>query len=222
MPTTPEMSMDMTTVGDTGLLDTPAARGRGLRPPCRTDPARRSGAGAQLHGPRRVPAAQPPRQGRPDGRQGARREHGDRLLDGHPAGRPARRHRARQAHLAPRGRTGRGAPAVAARSGPARRSTHVTPPADGRADDGWEPEEREAFCSLLTRFNTALSARQASHGVPAADPDRPLLSHPDAGPVPGWRGSAAGRPDGLRARAPCARRTACAARGRVGRARRGS
>ncbi|MCX4916685.1 MarR family winged helix-turn-helix transcriptional regulator [Streptomyces sp. NPDC060011] len=34
---------------------------------------------------------------------------------------------------------------------------------------GWEPEEREAFCSLLTRFNTALSARQAAQGVPAAD-----------------------------------------------------
>ncbi|MEU1168552.1 MarR family transcriptional regulator, partial [Streptomyces sp. NPDC005921] len=25
----------------------------------------------------------------------------------------------------------------------------------------WEPEEREAFCALLTRFNTALSARMA-------------------------------------------------------------
>ncbi|GAA1006961.1 MarR family transcriptional regulator [Streptomyces sp. F-3] len=27
----------------------------------------------------------------------------------------------------------------------------------------WKPEEREAFCSLLTRFNRALSARQAAH-----------------------------------------------------------
>lgn len=27
--------------------------------------------------------------------------------------------------------------------------------------DGWTESERESFCSLLTRFNTALSARQA-------------------------------------------------------------
>lgn len=27
----------------------------------------------------------------------------------------------------------------------------------------WKPEEREAFCSLLTRFNRALSTRQAAH-----------------------------------------------------------
>ena len=26
----------------------------------------------------------------------------------------------------------------------------------------WAPEEREAFCSLLTRFNTALSTRMAA------------------------------------------------------------
>ncbi len=29
--------------------------------------------------------------------------------------------------------------------------------------EGWTPEEREAFCTLLTRFNTALSARQSAH-----------------------------------------------------------
>lgn len=33
----------------------------------------------------------------------------------------------------------------------------------------WQPEEREVFCSLLTRFNHALSARQASHGTPQTD-----------------------------------------------------
>ncbi|MEU6401558.1 MarR family transcriptional regulator [Streptomyces sp. NPDC046985] len=35
--------------------------------------------------------------------------------------------------------------------------------------EDWAPQEREAFCSLLTRFNHALSARQASGGAPAAE-----------------------------------------------------
>jgi hypothetical protein len=34
----------------------------------------------------------------------------------------------------------------------------------------WAPEEREAFCTLLTRFNSALSARQAAQGLPVAEP----------------------------------------------------
>ncbi|MFJ8657885.1 MarR family winged helix-turn-helix transcriptional regulator [Streptomyces sp. NPDC093795] len=29
--------------------------------------------------------------------------------------------------------------------------------------DGWTPDERESFCTLLTRFNTALSVRQSAH-----------------------------------------------------------
>ncbi|MFE7429353.1 MarR family winged helix-turn-helix transcriptional regulator [Streptomyces sp. NPDC014646] len=29
--------------------------------------------------------------------------------------------------------------------------------------DGWTAEERETFCTLLTRFNTALAARQTAH-----------------------------------------------------------
>ncbi|MEE1817224.1 MarR family winged helix-turn-helix transcriptional regulator [Streptomyces sp. NPDC004288] len=35
--------------------------------------------------------------------------------------------------------------------------------------DGWTQDERESFCSLLTRFNTALSVRQSAHAghVPA-------------------------------------------------------
>ncbi|WP_367044589.1 MarR family transcriptional regulator [Streptomyces sp. Je 1-332] len=32
----------------------------------------------------------------------------------------------------------------------------------------WSPEERESFCTLLTRFNSALSARQASQPAPDA------------------------------------------------------
>lgn len=34
----------------------------------------------------------------------------------------------------------------------------------------WAPEERDAFTSLLTRFNGALSARQAAQGGPAEQP----------------------------------------------------
>lgn len=33
----------------------------------------------------------------------------------------------------------------------------------------WAPEEREAFCSLLTRFNTALSSRMAAQGISGAE-----------------------------------------------------
>ncbi|MFD7134247.1 MarR family winged helix-turn-helix transcriptional regulator [Streptomyces sp. NPDC059894] len=36
----------------------------------------------------------------------------------------------------------------------------------------WAPEEREAFCALLTRLNGALSARMASPGVPGAEPSQ--------------------------------------------------
>ncbi|MFJ6834591.1 MarR family winged helix-turn-helix transcriptional regulator [Streptomyces sp. NPDC091209] len=36
----------------------------------------------------------------------------------------------------------------------------------------WAPEEREVFCALLTRFNTALSARQAAQGMPVAESDQ--------------------------------------------------
>ncbi|MFJ9678454.1 MarR family winged helix-turn-helix transcriptional regulator [Streptomyces sp. NPDC101194] len=34
--------------------------------------------------------------------------------------------------------------------------------------DDWTAEERETFCALLTRFNTALAARQATHQAPPA------------------------------------------------------
>ncbi|MFE6163501.1 MarR family winged helix-turn-helix transcriptional regulator [Streptomyces sp. NPDC056486] len=32
--------------------------------------------------------------------------------------------------------------------------------------DDWSPQERESFCTLLTRFNSALSARQTSQSPP--------------------------------------------------------
>ncbi|MFC9288170.1 MarR family winged helix-turn-helix transcriptional regulator [Streptomyces sp. NPDC057052] len=35
--------------------------------------------------------------------------------------------------------------------------------------DDWSPQEREAFCTLLTRFNTALSTRMASSGLPGTE-----------------------------------------------------
>ncbi len=35
----------------------------------------------------------------------------------------------------------------------------------------WAPEEREVFCTLLTRFNTALSSRMATHSLPVGDPE---------------------------------------------------
>ncbi|MEU1534521.1 MULTISPECIES: MarR family winged helix-turn-helix transcriptional regulator [Streptomyces] len=37
--------------------------------------------------------------------------------------------------------------------------------------DDWEPQEREVFCALLMRFNGALSARMTTTGV--VSPDRP-------------------------------------------------
>ena len=40
--------------------------------------------------------------------------------------------------------------------------------------DGWTESERESFCTLLTRFNTALSARQA--GLPAGETETPPTS----------------------------------------------
>ncbi|RVU19661.1 MarR family transcriptional regulator [Streptomyces antnestii] len=33
----------------------------------------------------------------------------------------------------------------------------------------WTPQEREQFCALLTRFNVALSARQTGHGAPSGE-----------------------------------------------------
>ncbi|WP_137232004.1 MarR family transcriptional regulator [Streptomyces sp. BPSDS2] len=35
--------------------------------------------------------------------------------------------------------------------------------------DGWTEEERDIFCTLLTRFNGSLAARQAAHQPPQSD-----------------------------------------------------
>ncbi|MFE0704426.1 MarR family winged helix-turn-helix transcriptional regulator [Streptomyces sp. NPDC058872] len=41
--------------------------------------------------------------------------------------------------------------------------------------EGWTPDERESFCTLLTRFNTALSERQLGHAGHA--PNEPAADH---------------------------------------------
>lgn len=66
----------------------------------------------------------------------------------------------------------------------------------------WAPEEREVFCALLTRFNGALSARQATQGMPAAGVRAGLLNRPRGGPrsAPG-----APVPPPPRTRAACVR-----------------
>lgn len=35
--------------------------------------------------------------------------------------------------------------------------------------DDWSTEERDTFCTLLTRFNAALAARQAAHQAQPED-----------------------------------------------------
>lgn len=58
--------------------------------------------------------------------------------------------------------------------------------------DGWTPDERESFCTLLTRFNTALSARQSAHtGGPAAESPATTAPAPAA---PSGTASPAGEP----------------------------
>ncbi|KQX58953.1 MULTISPECIES: MarR family transcriptional regulator [unclassified Streptomyces] len=52
--------------------------------------------------------------------------------------------------------------------------------------EGWTPEEREAFCTLLTRFNTALSARQSGHPAgsgPSPESGAPKASGSESAPT---------------------------------------
>ena len=93
--------------------------------------------------------------------------HGHRLVDRDPAGRPAGRHRPGQAHLAPRGRPRRRAPAVPARQARLEEVRSSRRELMAQVTDDWTAEERESFCTLLTRFNIALSARMAA-AVPQA------------------------------------------------------
>lgn len=44
--------------------------------------------------------------------------------------------------------------------------------------DGWTEEERESFCTLLTRFNSALSARQSGPAPTEPPPQRQPVDEP--------------------------------------------
>lgn len=170
MPTTPEMSMDMTTVGDTGLLDTlqheVAVFAR------RAEQTRLGGVGQVRNSMDRAAYLLLNRLDK-EGPMGVKALAASMGIDSSTVTRQV-------------------APLVD--TGLVKRTSH---PEDGRAvvlqlsprgqsrleevrssrrqlmaelTDDWAPEEREAFCTLLTRFNTALSSRMAAQGVPGADP----------------------------------------------------
>lgn len=167
MPTTPEMSMDMTTVGDTGLLDTlqheVAVFAR------RAEQTRLGGVGQVRNSMDRAAYLLLNRLDR-EGPMGVKALAASMGIDSSTVTRQV-------------------APLVD--TGLVKRTSH---PEDGRAvvlqlsprgatrleevrgsrrqlmaelTEDWQPEEREQFCSLLTRFNRALSARMAPSTAPA-------------------------------------------------------
>ncbi|MDQ0583130.1 DNA-binding MarR family transcriptional regulator [Streptomyces rishiriensis] len=170
MPTTPEMSMDMTTVGDTGLLDTlqheVAVFAR------RAEQTRLGGVGQVRNSMDRAAYLLLNRLDK-EGPMGVKALAASMGIDSSTVTRQV-------------------APLVD--TGLVKRTSH---PEDGRAvvlqlsprgqsrleevrssrrqlmaelTDDWAPEERESFCELLTRFNTALSTRMTAQGVPGAEP----------------------------------------------------
>jgi DNA-binding MarR family transcriptional regulator len=169
MPTTPEMSMDMTTVGDTGLLDTlqheVAVFAR------RAEQTRLGGVGQVRNSMDRAAYLLLNRLDN-EGPMGVKALAASMGIDSSTVTRQV-------------------APLVD--TGLVKRTSH---PEDGRAvvlqlsprgqarlnevrasrrqlmaelTDDWAPEEREAFCTLLTRFNTALSSRMAAQGMPGPE-----------------------------------------------------
>jgi DNA-binding MarR family transcriptional regulator len=173
MPTTPEMSMDMTTVGDTGLLDTlqheVAVFAR------RAEQTRLGGVGQVRNSMDRAAYLLLNRLDK-EGPMGVKALAASMGIDSSTVTRQV-------------------APLVD--TGLVKRTSH---PEDGRAvvlqlsprgqarleevrssrrqlmaelTEDWEPEEREAFCSLLTRFNSALSARMSVQGVPGPEAQSP-------------------------------------------------
>lgn len=161
MPTTPEMSMDMTTVGDTGLLDTlqheVAVFAR------RAEQTRLGGVGQVRNSMDRAAYLLLNRLDK-EGPMGVKALAASMGIDSSTVTRQV-------------------APLVD--TGLVKRTSH---PEDGRAvvlqlsprglsrleevrssrrqlmaelTQDWEPAERETFCALLTRFNSALSARMA-------------------------------------------------------------
>jgi DNA-binding MarR family transcriptional regulator len=169
MPTTPEMSMDMTTVGDSGLLDTlqheVAVFAR------RAEQTRLGGVGQVRNSMDRAAYLLLNRLDN-EGPMGVKALAASMGIDSSTVTRQV-------------------APLVD--TGLVKRTSH---PEDGRAvvlqlsprgqarlnevrasrrqlmaelTDDWAPEEREAFCTLLTRFNTALSSRMAAQGMPGPE-----------------------------------------------------
>jgi DNA-binding MarR family transcriptional regulator len=169
MPTTPEMSMDMTTVGDTGLLDTlqheVAVFAR------RAEQTRLGGVGQVRNSMDRAAYLLLNRLDK-EGPMGVKALAASMGIDSSTVTRQV-------------------APLVD--TGLVKRTSH---PEDGRAvvlqlsprgqsrleevrssrrqlmaelTHDWAPEEREEFCTLLTRFNTALSSRMTAQGVPGPE-----------------------------------------------------
>lgn len=169
MPTTPEMSMDMTTVGDTGLLDTlqheVAVFAR------RAEQTRLGGVGQVRNSMDRAAYLLLNRLDN-EGPMGVKALAASMGIDSSTVTRQV-------------------APLVD--TGLVKRTSH---PEDGRAvvlqlsprgaarleevrssrrqlmaelTHDWAPEEREQFCTLLTRFNVALSTRMSVQGVATAE-----------------------------------------------------
>lgn len=169
MPTTPEMSMDMTTVADSGLLDTlqheVAVFAR------RAEQTRLGGVGQVRNSMDRAAYLLLNRLDK-EGPMGVKALAASMGIDSSTVTRQV-------------------APLVD--TGLVKRTSH---PEDGRAvvlqlsprgqsrleevrssrrqlmaelTHDWTPEEREAFCTLLTRFNVALSARMAAQGISGAE-----------------------------------------------------
>jgi DNA-binding MarR family transcriptional regulator len=169
MPTTPEMSMDMTTVGDTGLLDTlqheVAVFAR------RAEQTRLGGVGQVRNSMDRAAYLLLNRLDK-EGPMGVKALAASMGIDSSTVTRQV-------------------APLVD--TGLVKRTSH---PEDGRAvvlqlsprglsrleevrssrrrlmaelTQDWAPEERETFCALLTRFNLALSSRMSAQGVPGPE-----------------------------------------------------
>jgi len=170
MPTTPEMSMDMSTVGDTGLLD--ALQHEVALFARRAEQTRLGGVGQVRNSMDRAAYLLLNRLDK-EGPMGVKALASSMGIDSSTVTRQV-------------------APLVD--TGLVKRTSH---PEDGRAvvlqlsprgksrldevrssrrqlmaelTETWQPEEREAFCDLLTRFNTALSARMSPQGVAGTEP----------------------------------------------------
>ncbi|MER5395043.1 MarR family transcriptional regulator [Streptomyces sp. NPDC048404] len=172
MPTTPEMSMDMTTVGDTGLLE--ALQHEVAVFARRAEQTRLGGVGQVRNSMDRAAYLLLNRLDK-EGPMGVKALAASMGIDSSTVTRQV-------------------APLVD--TGLVKRTSHpedgravvlqLSPRGQSRLDEvrasrrqlmaelthEWAPEEREVFCALLTRFNGALSARQAAQGMPAPESEQ--------------------------------------------------